>query len=262
MKNYSVTMAALLLLSACATTGSPQGEGSQQAVSAQVAGSDAERRAKVHTELGSLYLEDGRAAVALEEARIALAAEPAYAPAYNLLGLTHMTLGETRLAEENFLKALALAPGDPEINNNYGWVLCQNRREKKAMEYFMAAARNPLYATPGKPYANAGVCAVRMKDDTAAEEYLTKAIRWQPQNPQALYWMADLQYRQGRYLEARQGTLEIEKIMEPTAEVIWLALRIERKLGGREMEARLASQLRRRFPGTPEHRQLTQGNYE
>ena len=50
--------------------------------------------------------------------------------------------------------------------------------------------------------------------------------------------------------------------MEPTAEVIWLALRIERKLGNRDTEARYASQLRRRFVGSPEHRLLTQGQYD
>ena len=44
--------------------------------------------------------------------------------------------------------ALGLAAGDPEINNNYGWFLCQNGREQLAINYFMAAAKNPLYATP------------------------------------------------------------------------------------------------------------------
>jgi Tfp pilus assembly protein PilF len=54
------------------------------------AATDQQQRAKVHTELGSLYLLDGRSAIALEEARIAIAADANYAPAYNLLGLTHM----------------------------------------------------------------------------------------------------------------------------------------------------------------------------
>ena len=39
-------------------------------------------------------------------------------------------------------------------------------------------------------------------------------------------------------------------------------LRIERKLGNREAEARYASQLRRRFVGSPEQRLLTQGQYD
>lgn len=260
--NKAMLVCGMLLLAGCTATGSGSGQGAQQAVSAQPAEGEQQQRAKVHTELGSLYMLDGRSAIALEEARIALAADPNYAPAYNLLGLTHMVLNEPRLAEDNFQKALRLAPGDPEISNNYGWFLCQNGREQGSIAYFMAAANNPLYTTPTKPYTNAGVCSVRLKDDKAAEEHLMTALRLSPTNTQALFWLADIAHRQGRYSEARQWAGDIEKMMEPTAEVIWLTLRIERKLGNREAEARYASQLRRRFPGSPEQRLLAQGQYE
>ena len=105
----------------------------------------------------------------------------------------------------------------------------KNGREKSSIDYFMAAGKNPLYTTPTKPFTNAGICAMRMKDDKAAEEYLATALRLSPTNTQALFW---------------------------------LALRIERKLGNRDTEARYASQLRRRFVGSPEHRLLTQGQYD
>lgn len=262
MNKSIVAFSLVLLLAGCTATGSGSGEGAQQAVSAQPAGSEQQQRAKVHTELGSLYMLDGRSAIALEEARIALSVDPNYAPAYNLLALTHMVLGEARLAEDNFQKALRLAPGDPEISNNYGWFLCQNGREQLSINYFMAAAKNPLYTAPTKPYTNAGICSLRLKNDKAAEDYLLTALRLSPTNTQALFWLADIAHRQGRQSEARQWATDIEKMMEPTAEVIWLALRIERKLGNRDAEARYASQLRRRFPGSPEQRLLTQGQYE
>ena len=262
MNKTSVALWTAFLMAGCVATGPGSGQGAQQAVSAQPAASEQQQRAKVHTELGSLYMLDGRSAIALEEARIALSVDSNYAPAYNLLGLTHMVLNESRLAEDNFQQALRLAPGDPEISNNYGWFLCQNGREQASMPYFMAAAKNPLYTTPTKPYTNAGVCSVRLKDDKAAEGYLFTALRLSPTNTQALFWLADIAYRHGRLSEARQWTTDIEKMMEPTAEVIWLALRIERKLGNREAEARYAAQLRRRFPGSTEHRLLTQGQYE
>lgn len=262
MTKTTIAFSMVLLLAGCTATGFGAGQGAQQAVSAQPAESEQQQRAKVHTELGSLYILDGRSAIALEEARIALSADPNYAPAYNLLGLTHMVLGEARLAEDNFEKAQRLAPGDPEISNNFGWFLCQNGREQRSIAYFMAAAKNPLYTTPTKPFTNAGICSVRIKDDKAAEDYLSTALRLSPTNTQALFWLADIAYRQGRHVEARQWATDIEKMMEPTAEVIWLVLRIERKLGNREAEARYASQLRRRFPGSPEQRLLTQGQYE
>lgn len=263
-KTIIAASVSLVLLAACTATGSGPGSGqvAQQAMSAQTAATDQQARAKVHTELGSLYLLDGRSAIALEEARIALAADSNYAPAYNLLGLTHMGLNEMKQAEDNFRKALSLAPGDPEISNNYGWFLCQTAREQEAIGYFMAAARNPLYTTPTKPYTNAGICAYRAKNDKQAQEFLTAALRLAPDNNQARLGLAEVAYRQGRYAEARQWTADIEKNMEPTADVLWMALRTERKLGNREAEARYASQLRRRVPGSPEQELLSQGQYD
>ena len=157
---------------------------------------------------------------------------------------------------------LRLAPGDPEISNNYGWFLCQTGREQQAIGYFMAAAKNPLYTTPTKPYTNAGICAYRVKNDKAAQEFLSTALRLAPENNQARLGLAEVAYRQGRYNEAKQWTSDIEKTMEPTADVLWMALRIERKLGNREAEARYAAQLRRRFPGSPEQGLLSQGQYD
>jgi type IV pilus assembly protein PilF len=55
---------------------------------------------------------------------------------------------------------------------------------------------------------------------------------------------------------------EIEKVHDLNAELTWLSLRIERKLGNRAAEARLEGQLRKRFANSPEQRLLVQGIYE
>jgi type IV pilus assembly protein PilF len=58
-------------------------------------------------------------------------------------------------------------------------------------------------------------------------------------------------------LVARQA-----KIVEATAESLWLALRIERRLGQRADELSYANQLRRRFPQSMEAQALQRGAYE
>jgi type IV pilus assembly protein PilF len=115
---------------------------------------------------------------------------------------------------------------------------------------------------PTKAYTNAGICAQKFKDDKAAEDYLLTALRLMPANTLALLSLAELNFRQARYPSAKQWIADIERLVEPTAEVLWLAVRIERKLGNREAESRYANQLRRRFPGSPEQRLLGQGQYE
>ncbi len=259
----ALTPLLLAALAACTTTGSGPGEGiARQPVSAEVPNTEARQRSKVHVELGALYLQEGRFAVALEEARIALDSDGAYAPAYNLMGLTYMFLGENKLAEENFERALRLAPGDPEIGNNYGLFLCQSGREARSIDFFLRSARNPLYPTPTKPLTNAGRCATLIKDDKSAEDYLHRAYQADPGNSQAVFLLAEIAYRGGRLPEARQWLVDLEKMTELNAEATWLALRVERRLGNREGEARHAAQLRRKFATSTEHRKLQQGNYE
>lgn len=256
-------LAALGLLGGCAVgKGDGGAQSAEPPMSQQTATSDARQRAKIHTELGALYMQRGNMGVALEEARTALSADPGYAPAHNLMGLVYMQLHEDRSAEKSFEQALTLAPGDPETNNSFGWFLCQTGREQRAMQYFLAAIKSPLYATPSMPYTNAGICSLRLKDDKAAEEYFTRALRLDGNNDRALFFLAEISYRQSRFAAARQHLSDLHKLAEPNPESLWLAVRIERKMGDREAEARYASQLRRKFPGTPEQQKLMQGHYE
>lgn len=234
----------------------------EKPASEEVATSESRQRAKVHTELGALYMQSGRFAVALDETRIALESDSSYAPAYNLLGLVRMFLGETPAAEDAFRSALSLAPNDPEINNNYGWFLCQTGKQADSLRYFRNAYSNTLYKTPTKPYTNAGLCLLRQKQYKEAEEHLNTALRYDAGNTQAMYWLGELYYQTGRLIEARTRVNEMTRVFEPTVEVVWLGVRVERKLGDREAELRHATQLRRRFQETPEYQKLMQGQYE
>ncbi len=219
-------------------------------------------RARIHTELGSAYFERGNMGVALEEARIALAADPDFAPAYNLLGLVHMDLRENAVAQQHFEHAHRLSPNDPDINNNYGWFLCQSGREEQSISYFLAALKNPLYKNPARSYVNAGLCALRKNNERDALDYFERALRLEPDNLQALRGMAGIQYKRGQ-LEAARGLIgRYNKLVEPTAESLWLALRIERRLGDRAAENSLAGQLRRRFAGSDEYQNLVSGKFE
>jgi type IV pilus assembly protein PilF len=208
------------------------------------------------------YLGTGEITVALDEARIALEADSSYAPAYNLLGLTHMQMKEFPRAEEYFDQALRLAPGDPEIGNNMGWFLCQTERVARSFEYFDSAAKNPLNTTPTQPLLNAGVCAGRIKDYKRAEGYLAQVLRLAPNSTNAMYLMALMLYQQDRLAEARLRLNDLHRRMEPTSGSVWLGLRIERKAGDHEAEQQWITQLRRKFPNSSEYKLLAKGQFE
>lgn len=219
-------------------------------------------RAKRHVDLGQAYLGAGRLAVALEEADRALAADANHAPAFNLLGLVHMFLNEPKEAEENFRRALSIAPNDPEFSNNYGWLLCQEGREAESFSYFMTAVKNPLYQTPSRPYYNAGLCALRLKDTKKAEDYFQRALSMDPRNAQALYQLAELRYKAGQYFDAQRMVSDLLLLAPEDPAPIWLALRVERRLGNREEELNYAKQLRSKFASSPQNQAMSQGKFE
>ncbi|MBL8484905.1 MAG: tetratricopeptide repeat protein, partial [Rhodocyclaceae bacterium] len=125
-------------------------------------------RAQAHTELGLQYFSAGNFAVALDEARISLNHDAEYGPGYRLLALVHMALGERPQALDAFQTALRYSPNDPDINNDFGFFLCQEGREKEGLDRLMTAVKNPLYRTPGRAWTNAGLCHLRVRDDAAA----------------------------------------------------------------------------------------------
>jgi len=218
--------------------------------------------AKAHTELAFGYFQRGQMAVALDEISIALKSKPDYYQAYNVLGLIYMDLSENAKADDAFRRALSMAPNDSDTLNNYGWFLCQTQRERQALPLFQQALKDPLYATPAKPYANAGICSEKLVDTVAAEEYYRKAFSLEPANPSVMLRLADLYYRRNELDKARFYADRINRNFDPSASSLWLALRIERKAGDRTAESSYAAQLRRRFPDSPEYQRMQQGQFE
>ena len=222
----------------------------------------AKERARVHTELASGYYELGSMAIALDEVREALKADANYGPAYNIAGLIYAEIKEDKIAQENFQRALRINPLDSDANNNYGRFLCDRKREDEAIRYFLAALKNPLYQTPDRSYVNAGLCSRRRGDIATAENYFHQALKARPNQPQALYQLAEISYSRGNYPLARQYLNRFGQLASANAEVLWLALRVERRLGDRDAAASYGTQLTKHFPESKEARALLDGRYE
>lgn len=223
---------------------------------------DVHTRAKLHTELGSLYFQNGNLIVALEELTIAISINANYAPAYSTRGLVLYYINEFESADKDFKTALSLDEKDPEISNNYGWYLCQTGKVKESITYFQRAIKNPLYQTPENAYLNAGACYLKLGEMALAEENTRRSLRFSPENPQAVLQLAQISYRNGNYDAAKKHLSDVVRLSDPNAEALWLSLRIERRLGDRAAESSLMAQLRRKYPDSPEVQELVKGNFE
>jgi type IV pilus assembly protein PilF len=95
-----------------------------------------------------------------------------------------------------------------------------------------------------------------------AQAMFVKALEFDPSNGEALYRLAEVGYRRGKYRDAHNLLIQYHRKFEPSARSAWLGLRVARRLGERHSLASYAQQLRSRFAGSKETALMMQGRYE
>ena len=210
------------------------------------------KRARLRVELASNYFEQGQTTVALDETKLALNADPTYAPAYTLRGLIYSRLNEFRLAEDSFKRAQQLSPRDPDVLHHYGLFACQQGRYPQAVELFQQALASPIYGGQAKTLMAKGVCQVRAAQFAEAEGSLARSYELDPGNPITAYNLAALQFRRGENAKAQFVIRRLNNTDLANAETLWLGIKVEHRLNNSEAMAQLAQQLGRRYADSRE----------
>jgi type IV pilus assembly protein PilF len=246
-------------LTACVTEGGSRGKESSGPVDPK----ELDRRAQIHMELASGYFSRGQTSDALDEVKQALAARPDLASAYALRGLVYGAMNETGKADESFRQALQLAPHDADTMHNYGWYLCQQKRYPEADAQFAQALAEPTYRGASRTLLAQGVCQARAGRMADAEHTLSHSYELDPANPTTAVNLAEVLYKRGEYERARFYIRRVNTKDElVSAQTLWLAARIERKLGQDAQVADLGAQLRKRFPQAPETLLFEKGKFD
>lgn len=224
---------------------------------------DPEKRAQVRMELAALYLGRGQADTALEEVQKALAAKPDLPEAHNLRALALASKGETAQADQSFQRALQLAPREGGTMHNYGWFLCQQQRWAEADTQFANALAQPQYRDGPRTLLAQGVCQARAGRWAEAERSLSRSYELDPGNPVTAYNLSDVLLRRGELERARFYVSRINSQPElSSAQSLWLAARIERRLGNLAGVREFGRKLQERFPNSAEALQFERGRFD
>ena len=224
---------------------------------------DSDRRARLRMELASGYYSRGQLETALDEVKQALAVQPDMADAYNLRGLIYEGLGDDRLAEESYKHALKLKPSDPDTMHNYGWFLCQHKRIDESLGWFRQAIATPKYPGLSRSLMTQGMCQARINALADADRSLSRAYELEPSNPVVAVNLADVLYRRGELERARFYIGRVNSVQEySNAQTLWLAARIENKMGNTRAARDYGRQLRARFPQALETQAFERGRYD
>lgn len=224
---------------------------------------DADRRARLRMELAAGYFSRGQAETALDEVKQALAARPDMAEAYSLRGLIYDSLGEPRLAEESFQRALQIDARSGDTMHNYGWFLCQAQRWPESAAMFDRAVAQPQYRNVPRTLLAKGICEARAGRMADAERTLSRAYELDPSNPAAAFTLGDVLYALGEFERARFYLRRLNADAgQSNAQTLWLAARIEHKLGNAPGVRMLGEQLKQRFPQSTEALQYDRGRFD
>jgi type IV pilus assembly protein PilF len=245
---YLVAMATLLILAGCVSTtsGPPKLEG------------DDSNAADLNYQLGARYYHNGDYDLARDRLLLAIELEPNNAISWSTLGLTYEALGNVRLAEEAYGKAVNVAPRDFQIQDNYAVFLCRQGRHDDARKYFDRALSAPTNDYAERTYTNAGVCMMQKPDYDLAEKYLRGALERRPNHAEALLQMSVLFFEKGDNLRARAFLQRYMSNNVPTATVLYHGIQIEEKLGDDAARREYTMQLLKNFPDSAEARSIRQ----
>jgi type IV pilus assembly protein PilF len=215
---------------------------------------DYKKAALLNVELGRHYLAQGYTERAKKKFLHALELMPSLAEAHSGIGYFWETVGEYQEAEKHYKKSIYLGKGNGEFYNQYAVFLCHNDCYKKADQYFMLAINDKRYTKTADVYSNAGLCALKAKNDQQALKYFTKSLHHDPRKIELLLDLAKIYISRQELLLAKQQLDQFyQKNLKPTAE--YLLLRIKwAKIAQQEQEiAGYALLLKNLFPNSVEY---------
>ena len=261
-KLASLALAAVLGLAGCGTLPPAPGESGRD-LRTQSDLSESERLARVRLELATAYFGRGQSAVALDEVKLALAARPDMPEALNLRGLIYAAMGEPRLAEESFRRALQVSPADADVAHNLGWFLCNQQRYAEADVLFRQALARPGLQEPSRTGLARGICLARADRLADAEDVLSRVFEADPGNLAAALNLSEVLFRRGEWERARFYLRRIHAQPDrASAQSLWLAVRVEHRSGQAGARDALGLELVRRFPQSREALLVDKGRFD
>ena len=243
-------VASLTALAGCAS--GPGGNG----VRKDDAATQRQEAARVHTDLGRRYMQQGKLEIALEKLNKALSFDSGYVDAHTVIAFLYESIGDSAKAEQHYKRAAELKPKGGAENNNYGRFLCATGRYAEAQGYFDKALADPFYKTPGLALANSGTCLLKAGNVAEAEKALRLAVEHNPNDGEALYQLASVLYEKGDFFNARAFVQRFESHSQPRPDALLLGRNIELRLGNGEAAKDYTRKLLQGFPESQQARSL------
>jgi 23S rRNA (adenine2503-C2)-methyltransferase len=174
--------------------------------------SDNQKAALIHVELGLNYLAQEDIARAKQKLVYAATLAPRSVEPHSALAHFFEKVGDIKEAEKEHRKALRLGGATGALSNNYAAFLYRQNRFQEAKKAFQTALQDKNYAHSAEVNENAGLCALKLSQNTEAEQYFNTAIRQDKKKCKlALLELASLRSKRQALSESSATTVLFEK---------------------------------------------------
>lgn len=226
----------MLTLAACVQTGGAHFK------------ADLKEAARINTQLGMIYLQQGKLELAQSKLQKALEQDDDQAKAHWGLALVHARFKENAKAERYFQQAHKLEPKNPNILASHGQFQCQQGEVEAAQASFDKALSMTRYLAPEVALTNAGVCYLQHGQHTPAEQKLRRALDYNPRYHRALMQLANLSYEKSDYQRCQAFLQRMGAQSSNNPDVLLLGLRTEYALDNKKAARSYSDALRRAMP--------------
>ena len=172
---------------------------------------------------------------------------------YNAYALLYQSEQEFKLAEEYFRKALAKNKKYTLAGYNFAAFLYNQGRLAEARDQIKWVSEDLGYERRAQAFYILGLTQKRMGDSRLALESFEKATQLSSGFPAPYIEAAELYFQQENYPLAKLALDRFRQLAAPTAQSLWLAVRVEERFGNRDKAASEGLKLKNLFPYSQEN---------
>ena len=200
--------------------------------------------ARINAQLAIVYAQRGMLDRSKEKLLKAQSQDADIPEVYYAQGLYYQNLGMGNFAEKAYQQALNMAPNDYQAYNLYARFLCDMKKDfVKANKLFQQSIVLKKNDNLEETFTLYGRCLLKQSKIVQAKEAFYHAIKQGDDNSAAYWELANIEYHEGNYKEAKKLVDRFIQMAGKTKESLSLKMKILQKLGEGNKAATIRLQL-------------------